>query len=146
MCLTWFALAGGTAVDLELSGVAQGSIVNADLSARLFQTINLILSADLAIAMSVVVVTLVLTYLVTSADSAILIINTLASAGGQTKAYVKHIIIWGIIFTLVIGVLLSAGGLDALRAAMIIGALPFSFVMALMAIALLKEMAFRKEQ
>ena len=143
MCLMWFALVGGTAIDLELSGVAGGSIINADISARLFQTINLILSPEMAILMSILVVTLVMTYLVTSADSAILIINTLASAGGQTKAHTKHIAIWGVIFTLVIAVLLSVGGLDALRAAMIIGALPFSFVMALMAIALVKELAFK---
>ena len=48
--------------------------------------------------------------------------------------------IWGFIFALLIGALLSAGGMDALRSAMIVGALPFSIVMALMAIALIKVM------
>ena len=49
-------------------------------------------------------------------------------------------IIWGVIFALLIGVLLSAGGMDALRSVMIIGALPFSVVMALMAISLVKTL------
>jgi choline-glycine betaine transporter len=49
-------------------------------------------------------------------------------------------VIWGVIFALLIGVLLSAGGMDALRSVMIIGALPFSVVMALMAISLVKTL------
>jgi len=142
MALTWFALVGGTAVNLELSGVAQGAIINADISAQLFETINLILSPSLAIFMSVVIVILLLTYLVTSADSAILIINTISSAGDDKKKHAKHIILWGFILTVVIAVLLVAGGMGALRSVMIIGALPFSLVMALMAVSLLKSLLF----
>ncbi len=143
-CLTWFTLVGGTAIDLELTGVANGSIVSADISAQLFQTINLILPPNLAIAMSVLIVILLLTYLVTSVDSAILIITTLASAGDQRRKNGKHIIIWGLIFVAAISSLLAAGGMDALRSAMIIGALPFSLVMALMSIALIKALLFTK--
>jgi len=139
-CLTWFALIGGTAINLELSGVAQGSIVNADISAQLYQTINLILSPELAAAMSVIIVILLLTYLITSVDSAILIVTTLSSGGDQTQKSTRHIVIWGVIFTAVIGSLLAAGGMDTLRSAMIIGALPFSFVMMLMLVSLLKSL------
>ena len=140
ICLTWFSFVGATAIDLELSGVAQGAIVGADISAQLFETINLMLSPELAIALSVVVVTLLLTFLVTSADSGILIINTLASGGSQTQKQAAHVIIWGVIFALLVGVLLAAGGMDALRSAMIIGALPFSLVMALMTISMIKAL------
>jgi choline/carnitine/betaine transport len=140
ICLVWFAFLGATAIDLELSGVAQGSIVNADISAQLFKTINLILSPELAVALSVVIVILLLTFLVTSADSGILIINTLASGGNQSQKHTKHVVIWGVIFAVLIGVLLSAGGMDALRSVMIIGALPFSLVMVLMAISLVKAL------
>ncbi len=145
-CLTWFALIGGTAIDLELSGVAQGRIVNADISAQLYQTINLILSPELAAAMSAVIVVLLLTYLVTSVDSAILIVTTLASGGDQSQKNTKHIIIWGVIFTAVIASLLAAGGMSTLRSAMIIGALPFSFVMMLMLISLLKSLFLSRTQ
>ena len=41
---------------------------------------------------------------------------------------------------MLIGVLLTAGGMDALRSVMIIGALPFSIVMALMAVSLIKSL------
>ena len=144
MGLTWFVLVGGTAIDLELSGVAQGSIVNADISAQLFQTINLVLTPVFAKLMSFVIVILLLTYLVTSADSAILVINTITSAGNRAKARAKHIIIWGCIYVAVVATLLIAGGMGALRSAMIVGALPFSFVTALMAIALVKSLVFDK--
>ena len=140
ICLVWFAFIGATAIDLELSGVAQGSIVNADISAQLFKTINLILSPELAVALSVVIVILLLTFLVTSADSGILIINTLASGGNQSQKHTRHVVIWGVIFAVLIGVLLSAGGMDALRSVMIIGALPFSLVMVFMAISLVKAL------
>lgn len=140
ICLTWLAFVGATAIDLELQGVAQGRIVNADISAQLFATINLMLSPALAIALSAVVVVLLLTFLVTSADSGILIINTLASGGSTGQKGTHHIIVWGLIFTVLIGALLSAGGMDALRSAMIVGALPFSVVMALMTLAMLRAL------
>jgi len=142
MCLTWFALVGGTAVNLELSGVANNSIIGADISAQLFETINLMLSPSLAVLMSIVIVILLLTYLVTSADSAILIINTISSAGDRSQKHAKHIIVWGLILTSIVAVLLKVGGMDALRSIMIIGALPFSLVMALMSISLLKSLLF----
>ena len=145
MCFTWFFLIGGTAVNLELTGVAKGAIVNADLSAQLYETINLMLSPNFAILMSGVIVVLLLTYLVTSADSAILIINTITSGGDESQKHVKHIIIWSIILTSVVAALLVAGGMDALRSAMIIGALPFSGVVALMAISLMKALLFDKQ-
>ena len=138
ICLTWFTFVGATAIDLELSGVAQGAIVNADISAQLFKTINLMLSPDMAVALSVVVVTLLLTFLITSADSGILIINTLASGGDQSQKSAAHVIIWGVIFAVLVAVLLAAGGMGSLRSAMIIGALPFSLVMALMTVAMVK--------
>ena len=140
ICLVWFTFIGATAIELELSGVAQGAIVNADISAQLFETINLILTPNMAVGLSVVIVVLLLTFLVTSADSGILIINTLASGGNQSQKQTKHVVIWGTLFSILIGVLLAAGGMDALRSVMIIGALPFSIVMALMAVSLVKTL------
>ena len=140
ICLVWFTFIGATAIDLELSGVAQGAIVNADISAQLFETINLILTPNMAVGLSMVIVVLLLTFLVTSADSGILIINTLASGGNQSQKQTKHVVIWGTLFSILIGVLLAAGGMDALRSVMIIGALPFSIVMALMAVSLVKTL------
>lgn len=145
ICLTWLTFVGATAIDLELSGIAQGTIVSSDLSAQLFTTMNLLLSPNMAIALSVLVVVLLLTFLVTSADSGILIINTLASGGDQSQKQGTHVILWGAIFAVLVSVLLLAGGMDALRSAMIVGALPFSLVMVLLAISLIKALVFDDE-
>ncbi|MCO4848446.1 MAG: BCCT family transporter [Yoonia sp.] len=140
MCFVWFAFAGGTAVDLSLNGGAGDAITGAGQESQLFAMINFMLSPTLATLMSIVIVVLLLTYLVTSADSAVLIINTIAAAGDESPKGRVHIITWGVILTLVIGGLLLAGGLGAINTAMIIGALPFSVVMALMGIALIKAL------
>ena len=140
MCFVWFSVAGGTAIDLELNGSAGGSILNADISAQLFATINLLLGPIMAKLMSVVIVVLLLTYLVTSADSAVLVINTISAAGDESPKAKVHIIFWGVILASAIGVLLVAGGLDAINSAMIVGALPFSVVMVLMGIAVIKAL------
>lgn len=132
MCFVWFALVGGTAIDLELSGVANGAIANAGQAEQLFAMLGVILSENLAFAMSVVIVVLLLTYLITSADSAVLIINTINAAGDEGPKARPHILFWGGALALVVGGLIIAGGLDAIRTAMVIGALPFSLVMVLM--------------
>ena len=140
MAFVWFASAGGNAIWLELIGEAQGSIIDAPLSAQLFATINVMLGSVMAKVMSFVIVILLLTYLVTSADSAILVTTTISAAGGTATKASLHIIVWGIVFTSVIGVLILAGGLDAINTAMMIGALPFSIVMGLMGIAVVKSL------
>jgi len=140
MCFVWFSFAGGTAIDLTLNGGAGDQITGVGISSQLFAMINFMLSPGLATVMSVIIVILLLTYLVTSADSAVLIINTIAAAGDAGQKGRVHIIVWGVILTLVIGGLLLAGGLAAINTAMIIGALPFSAVMALMGISLFKAL------
>jgi choline/glycine/proline betaine transport protein len=136
MCFIWFALVGGTAIDLELSGVANGLITNAAQADKLFVMLDVMLGDTAAYLMSVVVVVLLLTYLITSADSAVLIINTINAAGDDGPKARPHIIFWGAALALVVGGLIIAGGLGAIKTAMVIGALPFSFVMVLMGISL----------
>lgn len=140
MCFLWFTLLGGTAIDLELSGVAEGRIYAQSLTAQLYEVINIMLSSGLASVMSVLIVILLLTYLVTSADSAVLVVNTINAGGEAGSAGKTHIIIWGLILTAVIASLLLAGGLSAIQAAMIVGAVPFSFMMILMGISLIKAL------
>ena len=138
MCFVWFALLGGTAIDLELNGTANGSIYAKTLTAQLFEVINVMLDAGLAKLMSVLIVILLLTYLVTSADSAALVANIISAGGDTNRAPSSQIIIWGLLITGVIAALLLAGGLSAIQAAMIIGAIPFSFIMLLMGLGLIK--------
>lgn len=142
MCFVWMALAGGTAIDLELSGAAQGAIVNAGISDQLFATLEVLLSSGMANLVSGLVVILLMTYLVTSADSAILIINTINGAGDNEGQRRYHILFWGAALAFMVGSMLILGGIEAIRITMIIGALPFSFVVALMAFSIMKAVIF----
>ena len=68
-------------------------------------------------------------------------------SGGDQNIVNKHKIVWGVILTAVIGTLLVAGKtnsgadpMEALKSAMIIGALQFTMVMGLMLISLAKAL------
>lgn len=137
----WMTLLGGTAIHLELFGGADGAIVNASTTASLFATMEFMFGDTAFYLMSVVSVILIMTFLVTSADSGVLVLNTII-AGGKIDTGIPHRIIWGVLLTLVIGTLIVAGGggLGALQSAMIIGALPFTMVMVLMCFALAKAL------
>jgi choline-glycine betaine transporter len=146
VCFLWMTILGATAIDLELSGVAEGTIIGASNTAKLFVTLGHMMSGGLLSALTIMCVVLILTFLVTSADSGILVMNTIMS-GGEQETGIKHRIIWGLILTAVIGVLIVAGNtgaeanpFSALQNAMIIGALPFTVVMVLMVISLAKAL------
>lgn len=142
MCFVWMALAGGTAIDLELTGAAGGAILHTGISDQLYATLAAMLEPGLMALVSGLVVILLMTYLVTSADSAILIVNTINGAGDTDGEHRHHIVFWGVALAFVVGSMLILGGIDAIRITMIIGALPFSLVVALMAVAILKAVAF----
>lgn len=151
VCFAWMTILGGTAINLELSGVAEGAIIGASNTNKLFVTLAQMIDGGLLSGITIMCVVLIMTFLVTSADSGILVMNTIMS-GGEQHAGIKHRIIWGVILTLVIGTLIISGNsgasadpFEALKNAMIIGALPFTFVMVLMVISLTKAL-FRDSQ
>jgi len=142
MCFIWMALAGGTAIDLELSGAASGSILEASMADQLYATLAVMLSEGTMLIVSGLVVILLMTYLITSADSAILIVNTINGAGDDDGSRRYHIIFWGLALAFVVGSMLILGGIEAIRITMIIGALPFSLVVALMGVSICKAVIF----
>ncbi|TMM54685.1 BCCT family transporter [Sulfitobacter sabulilitoris] len=139
MCFVWFTWAGGTAIDLELTGQAGGAIFDATDGGKIFAMTDIMLGEGaLGWSMAVLIVVLLMTYLVTSADSAVLIVNTINAAGDEGPKARPHIIFWGIALGAVVAALLLIGGISAIQTAMVIGALPFSLVMVLMAVSLIK--------
>jgi choline-glycine betaine transporter len=141
MCCIWFSWAGGTAIWLELYGGANGVIFDAGNGDKIFAMTEFMLAPIaqvLAWCMAVLIVVLLMTFLVTSADSAVLIVNTINAAGDEGPKARPHILFWGAALAFVVGGLLVSGGTSAIQTAMVIGALPFSVVMVLMCIALIK--------
>ena len=146
VCFAWMTILGATAIDMELTGGANGAIIGASNTNKLFVTLGQMIEGGLLSALTVMCVVLIMTFLVTSADSGILVMNTIMSGGDQDIGN-KHKIVWGLILTAVIGTLLVAGAtntgadpMEALKNVMIIGALPFTMVMGLMVLSLTKAL------
>jgi len=146
VCFAWMTILGGMAIDLELTGGANGAIIGVSNTSKLFVTLGEMISGGFLSAITVMCVVLIMTFLVTSADSGILVMSTIMSGGAQETS-IKHRIVWGVIITLVIGTLLIAGKtsggadpMEALKSAMIIRALPFTMVMGLMCVSLGKAL------
>ncbi len=139
MCFIRFSFAGGAAIDLTLNGDAIFGRFGGD---KVFCMVVYMLGDNLGWLMSVLIVILLLTYLVTTADSAVLIVNTIIAAGDQGSKAPPQIYFWGIGFGAVFTGLLIAGGpgggLRAIQTAMVIGAFPFSVVMVLQCASLMK--------
>ncbi len=125
----WITIFGNTAMYIELFG--QGGVVDAvndDLTLALFKTIELMDAGTILTTLGASICTIMLvTYFVTSADSATLVICTLISMGNPNPP-TRYRIFWGMSIGLVAAVLLLAGGLGALQTASIIAALPYSIV------------------
>ncbi len=108
MCFVWFTWAGGTAIDLELTGGTNGVIMNAPDGDNIFAMTTFMLSPIsefLSWAMSAMIVILLMTYLVTTADSAVLIVNTINAAGDEGPKARPHIIFWGVALGAVVAAL-----------------------------------------
>jgi choline-glycine betaine transporter len=108
---------GGTAIDLELNGAANGVIFDAVSDEKIFAMTEFMLvpiSEWLAWGMSVLIVVLLLSFLVTSADLAVLIVNTINAAGEEGPKSRPHILFLGIALALVVAGLLISGGTTAI--------------------------------
>ncbi|MBU9672470.1 BCCT family transporter [Planococcus sp. CP5-4] len=129
----WFGTFGTTAIDMQKSGI--------DLTA--FSTEQTLFAAfshlPLGMIMSVLAILLVSTFFITSADSATFVLG-MQSTNGSLLPSNQIKILWGIAQSLVAAILLSVGGLTAVQNTIIIAALPFSFIMILMVIALFKAL------
>lgn len=133
----WMTVFGNTAISLDL-GEAAGGIaraVQADLSTALFKFLEYLPGAGFTSTLAIV---LVAVFFVTSADSGALVIDTLASGGEEDTPRWQRIY-WCIVLGATAALLLIAGGLGALQAATLLAALPFCFIMLLLAIGLVRQ-------
>ena len=129
----WFSVFGGTALTLEIwQHVPIAEAAQADVSTALFSMFD---ALPLSSLLSITATILVLVFFVTSGDSATLVLGMMSMNGKpDPAAWVK--ILWGLLVAGIASSLLLAGGLDAVQTATIVFALPFTFVLVLMAFAL----------
>ncbi|MFE6226854.1 MULTISPECIES: BCCT family transporter [unclassified Streptomyces] len=135
--VVWFCVMGGTAIRLESTGEADlATAVKDGAEASLFAMLE---ALPLGTITSVVAMLLVMTYFVTSADSASLVMGSLTSRGSLHPP-TWLVVTWGVLMAAVAAVLLVAGGLNSLQTATILVALPFVVVMLVLCWALVREL------
>jgi choline/glycine/proline betaine transport protein len=137
----WISIFGNTAMFIELFG--SGGVteaVNKDITTALFTTLELMdLGTVLTVIGASICTIMLVTYFITSADSATLVICTLLSMGNENPP-ARFRIFWGVAIGSVAGVLLLVGGLKALQTASIVAALPYSVVLILTTWGLFKSL------
>ena len=83
------------------------------------------------------VIAIIIIFFVTSADSGIFVMNSIATKN-STKSPKWQIVFWGILLAVLSLLLLNAGGLKALQSMTLITALPFSIIVLLFIVSLMK--------
>lgn len=138
VCLVWFTILGGTSMRLEqeVGGIAAAGSPQNVLFAVLYSLPGGTLLAGAALAAIIV-------FFVTSADSASVVMGSLAERGAASPRR-WNTIVWGVALTAVAAVLLVAGGnaaLSQMQQLMIVASLPFTVVVVLVMVAWGKELS-----
>ena len=128
ICIVWFTAFGKTAVQQFDNGVGDlaGGIESS--STVLFQMLGAMPFGDIA---SIVAIALLIIFIVTSADSGALVVDTITS-GGKLNAPVTQRVFWASALGLTASALLVGGGtqaLQSLQAGTITAALPFTLIL-----------------
>ncbi|MCW8127284.1 BCCT family transporter [Microbulbifer halophilus] len=136
--IAWFTIFGSSALhmirDQGLQSLAD--IIERDRTVALFQFLEQFPFSE---ALSLVAITLVIVFFVTSADSGALVMNMLSSHGRDDTPMWQRIF-WAALIGIVAIALLLAGGLASLQTAAITSALPFSIILLVALYGLIKAL------
>jgi glycine betaine transporter len=133
----WFAIFGGTALFEEMHGAGGiARLVQEDVTGALFAVFDRLPGSAL---LSGTAVTLVFIFLVTSLDSATFVLGMLTQ-GGDPNPKVGRKLSWGVVVGLFGAALVLSGNIYAVRAVAVTGAMPFTLILLLQAVALIRSL------
>jgi glycine betaine transporter len=133
----WFAILGGSAIDLQLTGQADLIATIDKPEVTLFTTLEQFPLSDVT---SFVVILLVALFFISGADAASVVMGMLASHGNLHPNKLV-VIVFGALTGAAAAVLLVAGGLQGLQQGAIIVAAPFLVVMLGLCVGLLRALS-----
>lgn len=136
----WFAVFGTSAIQVQTAGIVD--LTKFSTEEVLFAVFS---QYPWSTALSLVSLTLVGTFFITSADSATFVLGMQTTYGSLTPPN-RVKLTWGIAQSTVALILLYSGGLQALQNMLIVAAFPFSFVMVLMMVSLYRSLAKDKKE
>ena len=135
----FFAIFGTLGIDLFMSGTVdlkQLTAMTSDVSTTLFEVLSYY---NFGSIISVVVIFLLLTFFLTSANSATFVLGMFTSNGDLNPSNKRKVVV-GLLQSLLAVSLLLTGGLNALQTASLLAAFPFIFIMIFAAISLVKSL------
>lgn len=134
----WFSIFGGTALEMQLTGLADlATDVSNELSTGIFVMYQ---HLTLGGVMSALVLVLICTFLITSANSSTFVLS-MYSTGGTLNPPKIRMFVWGTLQAAFAAILLLTGGLKALQVASLGAAAPFSIIMVLACFCLWRTLA-----
>ncbi|MFB4161112.1 BCCT family transporter [Geomicrobium sp. JSM 1781026] len=135
----WFSIFGVAAIEMDnaLGGGLYDIISDQGNEVALFAFLEQYPWSPVIMGVAILLVS---SFFITSADAATFVLGMLTT-GGRLNPQVKVKVIWGVILSATAAALLLSGGLQALEMAMLIAAFPFTFVVLLMAVSLLKALS-----
>ncbi|WP_407506923.1 BCCT family transporter [Vibrio parahaemolyticus] len=133
VCVLWMTAFGGTAISQYVNDGYE-AVFNAELPLKLFAMLDVMPFAEIT---SVVGIILVVVFFITSSDSGSLVIDTIA-AGGKVDAPTPQRVFWCTFEGLVAIALMLGGGLAAAQAMAVTTGLPFTIVLLVATVSLIK--------
>lgn len=133
----WMSVFGNSAIWIDFN-IADGVLSNlvSDPDALMFRFLEYL---PLSNILSFVVISIIIIFFVTSADSGMLVMDSISSKNSSRSPKIQ-MVFWGILLASLALMLLNAGGLEALQTMTLITALPFAVIMILFAVSLMKAL------
>ena len=133
VCVLWMTAFGGNAISQYVND-GYDAVFNAELPLKLFAMLDVMPLAEIT---SFVGIILVVVFFITSSDSGSLVIDTIA-AGGKVDAPTPQRVFWCTFEGLVAIALMLGGGLAAAQAMAVTTGLPFTIVLLVATVSLIK--------
>ncbi|AVF65478.1 BCCT family transporter [Vibrio alginolyticus] len=133
VCVLWMTAFGGNAISQYVNDGYE-AVFNAELPLKLFAMLDVMPLAEIT---SFVGIILVVVFFITSSDSGSLVIDTIA-AGGKVDAPTPQRVFWCTFEGLVAIALMLGGGLAAAQAMAVTTGLPFTIVLLVATVSLIK--------
>lgn len=134
----WMTVFGNSAIWFDMN-VAQGALSSLahDPDALMFRFLEYLPLSSVA---SILTIAIIIIFFVTSADSGMFVMNSIATKNARISPKWQTIG-WGVLLGGLALLLLKAGGLEALQSMTLITALPFSVIMLLFIVSLVKALS-----
>ncbi|WP_312554513.1 BCCT family transporter [Empedobacter brevis] len=137
----WMSVFGNSAIWFDVN-VANGALsqLASNPDALMFRFLEYLPLTDIA---SFFTIAIIIIFFVTSADSGMFVMNSIATKNAKNSPKWQTVG-WGILLSALALLLLNAGGLAALQSMTLITALPFSIIMLLFIVSLVKALSIDK--